>query len=271
MAASIMPGVRTSLTGDGGSMVGGPPRVVWHTTESDPGSLDAVVRYLAANRSAPHLVWDPSTGGVVQMIPANRAARALMHPAGTTQTNRQGSACIQIEVIGRASHPFTARPMKGREAILSWLDSFGVPRAAYSGPRMGGAAWQAFRGHCGHAHVPANNHTDPGAIDWRALLAAPAPTPVKRYSMLLFGARGIDHQTADLVHQMNQRGVVTCDVNEAKAAIGRGEVVVVVGGPAATALGLTPEVGKITIAGSAKIAVGRTALESLSLALTATA
>ena len=172
MSATLLTGAVFHGADDGGSMAGGPARAVWHTTESDPGTLAAVVRYLAWNRSAPHLVWDPSTGEIAQMIPADRAARALMHPSGTPETNRAGSACLQIEVVGRAREPFTAGPMRGRETILAWLDGLGVRRDAYSGPRMSWQQWAAFNGHCGHMHVPGNDHVDPGAIDWQALLEA---------------------------------------------------------------------------------------------------
>lgn len=155
----------------GGSMVGGPPRVVWHTTESDPGSIDEVVRWLLSQQTASHLVWDPSTGAIVQLLEANVAARALAHPDGTPETNRQGSVCVQIEVVGRAVDPFTDRPLNGLSVILAWLDELGVPRTGPPDARMSWPAWAAFSGHCGHAHVPGQDHTDPGAIDWQKLIA----------------------------------------------------------------------------------------------------
>jgi hypothetical protein len=37
-------------------------------------------------------------------------------------------------------------------------------RAQPSGVRMGGTAWDAFGGVCGHMHVPENTHRDPGDI-----------------------------------------------------------------------------------------------------------
>ncbi|MET7703152.1 MULTISPECIES: hypothetical protein [unclassified Streptomyces] len=40
-----------------------------------------------------------------------------------------------------------------------------------SGQRMSGAAWNAFKGICGHTHVPENDHGDPGAIDFDGLIA----------------------------------------------------------------------------------------------------
>ncbi|MCQ9186336.1 hypothetical protein KMT30_46345 [Streptomyces sp. IBSBF 2953] len=38
------------------------------------------------------------------------------------------------------------------------------------GQRMSGERWNAFKGVCGHMHVPENTHGDPGAIDFEALL-----------------------------------------------------------------------------------------------------
>lgn len=158
---------------NGGSMTGGPARVVWHTTESAPGSYDGNVSWLVGQQTAPHILWDPSTGQLGQFMPANVAARALQHPAGTPETNRAGSICIQIEVIGRAADPFTSHPMKGVGALVDWLEQFGAARRSLdSDLRLNWADWAAFDGHCGHIHVPGNTHTDPGAINWGLLLAA---------------------------------------------------------------------------------------------------
>lgn len=166
---------------DGGSMVGGPPRVTWHTTESSPGSMDGVIAWLVARKSAAHLVWDPSTGEIVQLIRADRAARALEHPAGTPETNRAGAVNVQIEVIGHAADPFTQYLMLGHDVLLAWLDELGVPRRWVDvDARMSWAEWNAYAGHCGHRHVPGQTHTDPGAINAGLLLSghpSPAPTP----------------------------------------------------------------------------------------------
>jgi hypothetical protein len=35
---------------------------------------------------------------------------------------------------------------------------------------MSGRAWNAFKGVCGHGHVPENLHGDPGAIDFATLI-----------------------------------------------------------------------------------------------------
>ncbi|MFC4502063.1 MULTISPECIES: hypothetical protein [Streptomyces] len=46
------------------------------------------------------------------------------------------------------------------------------PRSAgnQGGQRMSHSRWNAFKGVCGHMHVPENEHGDPGGIDFGALL-----------------------------------------------------------------------------------------------------
>jgi hypothetical protein len=55
----------------------------------------------------------------------------------------------------------------------------GVTPAAYgaSPARMTGAQWTAFKGICGHSHVPENVHGDPGALPFTKLLAMATTTP----------------------------------------------------------------------------------------------
>jgi hypothetical protein len=60
----------------------------------------------------------------------------------------------------------------------------GVTPASYgaSPARMSRAAWNAFKGICGHEHVPENDHGDPGSLPFAKLVAlakgsAPKPKP----------------------------------------------------------------------------------------------
>jgi hypothetical protein len=89
---------------------------------------------------------------------------------------------VQIGVLALAAEPFTNGPMIGVEAIVSWLDSWGVPRrwpggqpgggaeVGRAGGRAGGGAdgsravW-ARGGHFGASQVPGCAHVGPGAID----------------------------------------------------------------------------------------------------------
>lgn len=182
-ATEWMPGAeRLACSAPGGQLIGGPPRTVWHTTESGDGdaAFGGVARYLREKGFEPHLLWDPSTGRVGQFMPATQSARALMR--GVDPTNRMGTVCIQIEVLARAAHPFTDGPMKGRAELLEWLDSWSIPRVWPSGaplpyPRSAGAngtrdhkRWVHNRGHYGHSQVPDNLHGDPGGLDVEKLL-----------------------------------------------------------------------------------------------------
>lgn len=164
----------------GGSMVGGPPRAVIHTYEAGY-SLDAIpaARRLNNVRNSTHLVFNPVTGAKAACLPANVAARALEHPAGTRHTNRYGAVCLQVEVIAYARRPWTQDLTDaGRESwaqVLEWFDSWGIRRVWPGGapPGQSGpfprslSAWLSQSGYFGHSQVPTqpSGHWDPGALD----------------------------------------------------------------------------------------------------------
>ncbi|MGW0841018.1 peptidoglycan-binding domain-containing protein [Streptomyces sp. NPDC002787] len=156
-----------------------PPRVVHHTTESPAGGkyLEAVASYLIEVAAEPHLIYCPVTDRVGQFGPLHHSARALRND-GSRRTNREGRVCVQIEVLGHASSPWTdgwdPRKKPGWQGILAAIHSWGVPDDWPAGPPVpypGGSAprsrsvWQSAGGHFGHCHVPGNDHGDPGAID----------------------------------------------------------------------------------------------------------
>src|SRR6202034_667252 len=73
------------------------------------------------------------------LISVLRAGRALGAPDRLDWTpvriqrrpenvNAEGRVCVQIGVLALAAEPFTNGPLIGVEAIMSWLDSWGVPR-----------------------------------------------------------------------------------------------------------------------------------------------
>ncbi|MGW0615038.1 peptidoglycan-binding protein LysM [Streptomyces sp. NPDC002788] len=167
---------------------GNPPRVVHHTTESPAGGkyLDAVSSYLIKVAAEPHLIYCPVTDRVGQFGPLHHSARALRND-GSRRTNREGSVCVQIEVLGYAARPWTAgwdpQTKPGWQEILAALRSWEVPDVWPAGPPVaypGGSAsrsrrvWQSRGGHFGHCHVPGNDHGDPGAIDTAKVLSAKA-------------------------------------------------------------------------------------------------
>jgi hypothetical protein len=225
-----MPGARRIRAGtDGGPLRGGAPRAVWLTLETAPGAVSvqsAAARLLAESRPC-HLVWDPVTGEIAQLISILRAglalsaadprtlgstrpngtvigptglavaggtARALFDgmarpgisaPAGirgadTADVNTEGRVCVQIGVLGHWSDPFTNGPLAAVATIVSWLDSWGVPRrwpAGRPGAQCDASAGRArarwaLGGHFGASQVPGCASQGPGCIDTDLLTGA---------------------------------------------------------------------------------------------------
>ena len=204
MAHAWLPeAVRIRAEADGGALGGGAPRVVWLTLGSPANavSVQSAAQRLVAEHRPCHLVWNPTTGEIAQLISVLRAGRALGGPDRVDwarrrpeNVNAEGRVCVQIGVLAVAAEPFTNGPMTGVEAIMSWLDSWGVSRrwpggapggwagvagAAVAGAAVGGAAvggaaaglaegsraaW-ARGGHFGASQVPGCADVGPGAID----------------------------------------------------------------------------------------------------------
>ena len=187
MADAWMPGARCiRAETDGGQLGGGAPRVVWLTLGADPHAVSvwsAGQRLNQENRPT-HLVWDPLTGDIAQLLPIVRAGCALgmpeyldyapdrlpAHPAGV---NREGRLCVQIGVLGSPREPFTSFQMIGLAAILGWLDSWQIPRRWQAGQpapfrqltRPRSRALWARGGHYGASQVPECDNLGPGGID----------------------------------------------------------------------------------------------------------
>lgn len=172
---------------DGGSMLGGPPRIILHTTETT-----GIPRYgdPAGSNSAPHFTVH-SDGSVLQHQPINRASRALRNLSGGVQTNRQGAFCVQIEVVAYSKNlspnaPNGGLPDRQRAALaqlVSWLraqtNTPATYRNIYRGShcygtgsvcRMTPSQWTSFAGIAGHQEVPENTHWDPGGFTIAAIL-----------------------------------------------------------------------------------------------------
>jgi hypothetical protein len=157
---------------DGGPLRGGAPRAVWLTlgTVSGAVSVQSAASRLISERRPCHLVWDPLTGEIGQLISVLRAGRALgaadrvewapervrTHVASA---NADGRVCVQIGVLSHSAEPFTAGPMSGIDAIMNWLDSWYVARRGRSE-----AQW-AQGGHFAAAQVPGCEHAGPSTID----------------------------------------------------------------------------------------------------------
>jgi hypothetical protein len=171
-------------------MLGGPPRVVWHTTEAPSGGnyFNLMHQVLTGKKAEPHILYDPVTDRMGQYFPLNRSARALRNDAVSgLSTNKTGSVCIQIEVVGYAARPFTSywKPGPNFAALMRAIRSWGIPDEWPAGRMSEGgetvsrslATYTTRAGHFGHCHVPGNTHWDCGGIDQAALFRAVAPTP----------------------------------------------------------------------------------------------
>lgn len=177
-----------------GSMVGGPPRVLWHITwdalkhdGTREATFDGTRDYLLHKEYQPHLQIDPFTGRINQFLPFDKSARALVHE-GNPETNRMGEVCIQVEWFfspgtvynGKRYEYLTDTPMHGLAELLQVAHSWGVhdvwPAGNPGVVHRSVDLWENRNGHFGHSQVPENDHTDPGHLDLSKLFSHPAPT-----------------------------------------------------------------------------------------------
>jgi hypothetical protein len=193
-----MPGAkRIPAETDGGMLRGGAPRAVWQALSADALLISAcsAAQRLGQEGRPPHLVWNPESGEVAQLIPIVRAGCSLGGQEGLgyrreaaanplADTNNQGRLCVQIGVLGWPWEPFTDGPMNGAELILGWLDTWHVPCRWPAGPpvaftharaRSSSRAVWAAGGHFGASQVPGWDAVGPGRIDI-GLLGGPYET-----------------------------------------------------------------------------------------------
>ncbi|MGW6418853.1 peptidoglycan recognition protein family protein [Streptomyces sp. NPDC055055] len=135
-----------------------------------------------------------------QHFDVDESARALVNEPGGVQTNTAN--VVQWELVGTcdpATHAKWTRQgiehiywpdppdwaIRDVAALMRWLnEQHGIPLTgrsewlAYPGSygdsrvRMSNSEWTAFKGWCGHQHVPENDHGDPGALPFARILAA---------------------------------------------------------------------------------------------------
>lgn len=172
--------------------------IVWHSTEGTSlpsyGGGSMAPNFTAVpDFKAKRLVW-------YQHFDFDESSRALVNKSGGVQTNT-ANAC-QVEIVGTCdpsthkkwakagyAHLYTPElpdwAIRDLGAFAKWAhDAHGVrlesgltfkPYPSSYGntnTRMTGAEWSKFYGHCGHQHVPENDHGDPGNMDINAILAA---------------------------------------------------------------------------------------------------
>ena len=162
--------------------------MVWQALGADPRLISAhsAAQRLDQEGRPPHLVWNPLTGDIAQLIPVVRAVcllgapESLEHgrsepgPSLADAANRQGRLCVQVGVVAWAQKPFTDGPMYRVERILSWLHSWGVTVALARRPGRPVRADPHYRaqprplalgGHFGASQIPGWDAAGPGDID----------------------------------------------------------------------------------------------------------
>ncbi|MER7908316.1 hypothetical protein [Streptomyces sp. NPDC096068] len=190
MPAEWMPGATRLDVGGHAPTDGGPAKAIAHitwdrnATAASPQDLvpyENLQSWFGRNPggipSAPHVLWDPFTGRITQFLPASSRSKSLADGPGGTRTNRAGSVVLQVEALffpycrvgGKVYARLVDTPMKGWAELLSWIRSWGVPdrwpmgRPADFQPRRSEAIWAEQGGWYAHAHVPENDHQDPGS------------------------------------------------------------------------------------------------------------
>jgi hypothetical protein len=196
-----MPGATRHSLGNTGAMDGGPARAVWHITSNahDWTFANELGWFTGGGADvAPHLLWDPFTGAVAQMFPADSRSLSLQND-GSVRTNRTGKYCIQIETVFTAGETVNGKkyatvrdtPCKGLDQIMAWLRSLGIADTWPGGPPTGFVrdtvsldTWLHQGGHYGHNQIPGNSHVDPGPMP-NLFASAPAPKPAAKPTVSL--------------------------------------------------------------------------------------
>lgn len=163
-------------------------KAVLHTTETEgwPG--------YSGGASAPNITWHPRLGQVRQHFPNNVSARALKDSADTAVRENRDNVW-QCEIVAYsdkklgdsvgglwigdltdAHYTQLARILTqlGAEEGLPLVSTVTWKEGAtsfYSGVRLSGVAFDAYRGILGHIHVSGNTHWDPGGFRWSKLAA----------------------------------------------------------------------------------------------------
>lgn len=169
-------------------------KLLLHTTEGP--TLDGALLALDSRRAWSHFVYDPNTDHLVQCVPLSRPARALKSggPAGRTNAAK----VVQIEVVGSAAtspnwteqvNANLGRLIARLAKVVPFRPVFDLPfygadagftvASVSARQRLSWDAWYRYDAICGHQHVPANDHWDPGHINTAAITAAigaPSPT-----------------------------------------------------------------------------------------------
>ncbi len=153
---------------------------VLHTIEGSLGSgLSVFQRHFA-----PHFALDGRR--IIQLIPLGVIGCACENRPGGIETNRVVRA--QIEIAGNSQKKSWVPDAETAEALADLMATLEraaeipltrpfadkmppLPWATVKFSRRGGRKWGTTAGWFGHVEVPENEHWDPGALEWKTLLA----------------------------------------------------------------------------------------------------
>ncbi len=158
-----------------------PPKGVLHTTEGSWAGSLSVFRF---NTGTPTFMIgrDGSTRSgvgytgrlrIAQFMPIGEMALTLKNASGGVETNRD--CLVQIELVAFCQWepwlPDAATTELLRKLMLKIEDVAGVPMRRGGDGTRSASNWTMKAGWFGHSETPENDHTDPRAIKWAALLA----------------------------------------------------------------------------------------------------
>jgi len=109
-----MPGVRCiRAETDGGRLGGGAPRAVWLTLGADPRAVSvcSVAQRLIEENRPCHLVWDPLTGELAQLLPIVRAGCVLGTPESDPAARIQALLLISSLLAFQSGRSISLRTM----------------------------------------------------------------------------------------------------------------------------------------------------------------
>ncbi|MDX3712717.1 peptidoglycan-binding protein [Streptomyces europaeiscabiei] len=228
-----MPGAERLSIGNTAPMDGGTAKAIAHitwdrnATKAKPQDLvpySNLRSYFGSNasgrQSAPHLLWDPFTGKMVQFFPANSRSLSLRDLSGGTRTNRAGSVVIQVEALffpwcrvgGKTYEKLTDTPCNGWDELNAWVASWGVANSWPMGKPNGFTGkrderiWRIRSGWFAHGHVPENDHTDPGFWpDFIVKTEKPAFEPFPGTAFFMSGSKPALGKSSPIFTAMGKR------------------------------------------------------------------
>lgn len=181
-----------------------PAKAIAHITADEEATAEAPVDLVpfanlvsfftgSGKGLAPHILWDPFTGAFSQFFPATSRSKGVFDATGGVRPNRDGKVVIQVEALFfphcRVGDTVFARlvdtPCVGWGELHAWINSWDVPDVwpmgrptSLSRNTCPTDKWRSRGGWYAHAHVPENNHVDPGS--WPPFVP-PGPPPAGRF------------------------------------------------------------------------------------------